>query len=92
MPKPQLHVVPELLAPCRAAKGIVGALLVIALTGLISVTARTPPDAGPAAASMREAIVASSVAPRAAPADRVEYFPAGYTLDAIEPAPHIEAF
>ena len=93
MPNPQLRVVPEVLAPCRAAKGVVGALIVIALVGgLIAATARTHQDALPVTASMREATSASIAASATTRPAGAEDFPAGDTLNANETTPHIEAF
>lgn len=91
MPRFQLRIVPEIPVSCRAAKGISGALIVVALAGLIVANARPDQDAPLRAPSMPEENAVGRASPAAAPRD-TGYFPAGYTLNASEPTPHIETF
>lgn len=94
MSRPPLHVVPELLAPCRAAKGIAATMIVITLAGIMAAGARTDPQAPQGMASPNDvpaARVAGTTASAAVPPG-ADYFPSGYSLNAREPTPHIEAF
>ncbi len=92
MPNPQLRVVPEVLAPCRAAKGVVGALIVIALVGIDrshgeDTSGRPPGDCFDARGDLGQLAASATTRPAGA-----EYFPSGDTLNANETTPHIEAF
>lgn len=58
----------------------------VVVIGLIVAAIESPINWAPTATTVRDA-AASDAAP--AP---VDYFPSGYTLNAGEPAPHIEAF
>ena len=78
----KLYSIEEDQRPDLSGFKLAAAVVVI---GLIIAASEGPINAAPTA-TMHDA-AASEAAPVA-----TEYFPSGYTLDATEPSPHIEAF